>query len=104
MSDRTFTIHTPLLPWTRRLARSMSGVAGSTAVEPRRAQFGLPDAGFPASTGGPRRPGFLALLRAAWRRHQTRRCLAELDAATLKDIGISYAEAEAEANKPFWIA
>jgi uncharacterized protein YjiS (DUF1127 family) len=103
MSDRTFTIHAPLSPWTRRLARSTSGVAGSAAVEPRWARFDLPDAGCAPSTGGPRRPGLWASLRAAWRRHQTRRCLADLDAAALKDIGISYAEAEAEANKPFWV-
>ena len=30
--------------------------------------------------------------------------MAELDARMLKDIGVSYAEAEAEANKPFWLA
>jgi uncharacterized protein YjiS (DUF1127 family) len=44
------------------------------------------------------------LLHAAWHRHRTRHCLAELDAYLLKDIGVSYAEAEAEANKPFWVA
>ena len=41
---------------------------------------------------------------AAWRRRVTRRRIAALDAHTLKDIGVSYAEAEAEANKPFWRA
>ena len=103
MSDRTFTIHT-------RYRRGPGGWRGqclaSLARQPsNRSGLNLAcRAASPPSTGGPRRSGFLALLRAAWRRHQTRRCLAELDAAALKDIGISYAQAEAEANKPFWIA
>jgi len=41
-------------------------------------------------------------VRAAWRRYRTRQRIAELDGHILKDIGVSYAEAEAEANKPFW--
>ena len=41
-------------------------------------------------------------LRAAWRRRRSRHSLAGLDAHMLKDIGITYAEAETEANKPFW--
>lgn len=45
-----------------------------------------------------------AMLRAAWRRHQTRRYLSSLDPYLLKDIGITYADAEAELNKPFWMA
>lgn len=58
---------------------------------------------------GWRRPGAaLARLRgsigAAWRRIRSRRALARLDAALLKDIGVSFAEAEQEANKPFWVA
>jgi uncharacterized protein YjiS (DUF1127 family) len=43
-------------------------------------------------------------VKASWLRHRTRRYLAALDAQILKDIGITYAEAEAEANKPFWTA
>jgi uncharacterized protein YjiS (DUF1127 family) len=43
-----------------------------------------------------------AMLRAAWRRHRSRSELARLDGDLLKDIGISYAEAEYELNKPFW--
>ena len=39
---------------------------------------------------------------AAWRRYRTRQRIAELDRHILKDIGVSFAEAEAEANKPFW--
>ena len=41
-------------------------------------------------------------LRAAWRRQRSRHRLARLDAHALKDIGITFAEAESEANKPFW--
>ncbi len=40
---------------------------------------------------------------AAWQaRARQRRELAQLDARELKDIGISRAQAEAEAAKPFW--
>lgn len=38
------------------------------------------------------------------RRYRQRRQLRELDAALLRDIGISDAEAGAEASKPFWKA
>lgn len=41
-------------------------------------------------------------VRVAWRHRQTRRAIANLDASALEDIGVSYAAAEAEANKPFW--
>jgi uncharacterized protein YjiS (DUF1127 family) len=41
-------------------------------------------------------------LRAAWRRYRSRQTIAQLDGHMLKDIGVSFAEAEAEANKPFW--
>jgi uncharacterized protein YjiS (DUF1127 family) len=41
-------------------------------------------------------------VRSAWRRHATRQRIAMLDSHDLRDIGVSYAEAEAEANKPFW--
>jgi uncharacterized protein YjiS (DUF1127 family) len=70
---------------------------------PAQGPIGLPKLNAARVPGTPRRPSLWAMLRAAWRRHRTRRCLAELDARTLKDIGVTYAEAEAEANKPFWI-
>jgi uncharacterized protein YjiS (DUF1127 family) len=41
-------------------------------------------------------------VRAAWRRYRSRQGIAQLDSHLLKDIGVSFAEAEAEANKPFW--
>jgi uncharacterized protein YjiS (DUF1127 family) len=53
----------------------------------------------------PQRPRSVwAMIVAAWRRHQTRMALARLDAHLLKDIGLTYAEAENEMNKPFWRA
>jgi uncharacterized protein YjiS (DUF1127 family) len=41
-------------------------------------------------------------MRASWRRYRSRQNIAQLDSHMLKDIGVSFAEAEAEANKPFW--
>ena len=37
------------------------------------------------------------------RRSNQRRQLAKLDARLLDDVGISYADAQAEARKPFWV-
>jgi len=45
---------------------------------------------------------FRAMLRAAWRRYRSRQQIANLDSHLLKDIGVTFAEAEAEANKSFW--
>ena len=45
---------------------------------------------------------FWITIRAAWRRYRSRQRIAQLDPQLLKDIGVTYAEAEAEANKPFW--
>jgi uncharacterized protein YjiS (DUF1127 family) len=39
-------------------------------------------------------------IRAAWWRYRTRQRIADLDNHLLKDIGVSFADAEA--NKPFW--
>lgn len=39
----------------------------------------------------------------AWHRYRTRQFLAGLDAHMLKDIGVTFAEAEHEVNKPFWV-
>jgi len=74
----------------------------------------LADAGSPARDSGrmraapvrrqnkPQVGGPWATIVAAYRRHRTRAALAGLDASMLKDIGVSPAEAEYEANKPFW--
>ncbi|MDR3535788.1 MAG: DUF1127 domain-containing protein [Acetobacteraceae bacterium] len=58
----------------------------------------------------PERPRRIAMLvgmvqtqlREAWRRHRSRQAITGLNARMLKDIGVSYAEAECEANKAFW--
>ena len=49
-----------------------------------------------------RRSPVWTMLRRAWRRYRSRQYLGQLDAYMLKDIGVTPAEAEAEANKPFW--
>ncbi len=43
-----------------------------------------------------------ASVQAGWRRYRSRQSIVGLDGHLLKDIGVSFAEAEAEANKPFW--
>lgn len=50
----------------------------------------------------PWRPRVGTWMQAAYRRYRSRQLLAQLDGHLLKDIGVSYAEAESEANKPFW--
>ncbi|AVR68149.1 MULTISPECIES: DUF1127 domain-containing protein [Pseudomonas aeruginosa group] len=42
--------------------------------------------------------------RLARHRQQTRRALLELEAAELKDIGLSAEQAREEASRPFWQA
>jgi uncharacterized protein YjiS (DUF1127 family) len=45
----------------------------------------------------------LALTLAVWRERTTaRRCLAQMDARSLRDAGISPAAAAYESGKPFW--
>ena len=43
-----------------------------------------------------------AMVWSAWRRYRSRQRIALLDRHLLKDIGVSFAEAENEANKAFW--
>jgi uncharacterized protein YjiS (DUF1127 family) len=50
----------------------------------------------------PHRSSRLALLREWRRRHRSRVSLCRLNSHMLKDVGLTYAEAEHEANKPFW--
>lgn len=103
MSDRTLT-HLSLLPPRRPAETAARILARSVIVEPHAPQSGSPTLPGTAPTPGlPQRADLWTTLRAAWRRQRTRRSLAELDAHMLKDIGISFAEAEAEVNKPFWM-
>ena len=102
MSDRPFALLAPPSSWPW-FGRSTRGFGRPAGFERRDARFGRPDFAPAPRPTAPGRPNLRAMLRAAWRRHRTRRCLTELDAYLLKDIGISYAEAEAEANKPFWV-
>jgi uncharacterized protein YjiS (DUF1127 family) len=66
---------------------------------------------FPWDASSPRRqlkrepgPSVWERVDVMWERHRSRQRIAQLDAFALKDIGISYTEAEVEANKPFWRA
>lgn len=52
---------------------------------------------------GPGRNLWLAWLQEWRRRHRSRTSISELNDRMLKDIGVTYAEAEHEANKPFWL-
>jgi uncharacterized protein YjiS (DUF1127 family) len=49
------------------------------------------------------RHSWLARLREWRRRRRSRVPLSHFNDRMLKDIGITYAEAEHEANKPFWL-
>jgi uncharacterized protein YjiS (DUF1127 family) len=58
-----------------------------------------------ASTGMPRQSlrQRVAIAWAVWReRVEMRRCLARMDARSLRDAGISPAAAAYESGKPFW--
>jgi uncharacterized protein YjiS (DUF1127 family) len=103
MSDRTFNTiaSSPAPPW--RPGTTGWGLVRRVVAEPAVPRSGMPDLRGASHHGEAPRAGFWAMLRSAWRRHRTRGCLADLDAHLLKDIGVSYAEAEAEANKPFWV-
>ncbi len=41
-------------------------------------------------------------LRMRWQRYASRQALARMDDTALRDLGLSRADAENEANKPFW--
>ena len=63
---------------------------------------GLGSGPLPRDPTGPRLGGLGRWVVEAYRRRRSRQAITELDAFLLKDIGVSYAEAEHEANKPFW--
>lgn len=64
----------------------------------------IPADAFSSQTGS--RPGFVRrfiFIWAVWRqRIEMRRCLAQMDARSLRDAGISPAAAAFESGKPFW--
>ncbi|HET8997827.1 MAG TPA: DUF1127 domain-containing protein [Acetobacteraceae bacterium] len=95
MSDRVLNL------MSSAVARQTEALPARTRRSwiPGMAGFGAGRSGWPVQTGP---QGLGAWLRAAWRRHRSRQQIARLDAQTLRDIGVSYAEAENEANKPFW--
>ena len=84
--------------------RSMSpGQPGGHDVQSSALLRTPPDCGRRRCSPPPRLSSW-ARIRAAWRRYRSRQRIAQLDGHMLKDIGVSFAEAEAEANKPFWRA
>lgn len=75
------------------------GAARAVPSTPHAPPLGTPGQRAPQ----PPRTGLIALVRAEWRRYRSRRMLAQLDDYMLKDIGVTRAEAQFEAGKPFWI-
>jgi uncharacterized protein YjiS (DUF1127 family) len=77
-------------------------------ISPKPVYISLTPAWAPTARGPnrggrePPRDSQLALLRAWCQRHRSSILLSELDDRLLKDIGLTYYEAEHEANKPFW--
>jgi uncharacterized protein YjiS (DUF1127 family) len=51
---------------------------------------------------GPTQDSWFAPLRTWYQRRCSRILLSQLDDRLLKDIGLTYTQAEHEANKPFW--
>ena len=82
------------------------GKRPSDDVRLDHAPFRVPVGRLPWNGGRPPVPRGVASLRSrlrtGWRRYRSRQRIAALDAHALKDIGVTHAEAEAEANKPFW--
>jgi len=111
MSDLD-TIILPMPAMLRRIAWRTAGLLSQRAVpasQKRQLSGGGLDHAARRSPGGGRGSGpwpvpggVRAWLRSAWRRHRSRHQIARLDEHALRDIGVTYAEAEAEANKPFW--
>jgi uncharacterized protein YjiS (DUF1127 family) len=96
----------------RELADLEPRLLEDIGISARQAHDEAARAPWDAKPVGPRRRGGdggsakLAALRMsfrmAMRRWRTRQRISGLDARTLRDIGVSYAEAEHEANKAFW--
>ena len=73
------------------------------SFQSRYQRFHQPDQYVTAATPKPSLGRRIAFTLVLWRqRTDTRRRLAELDARSLRDIGISPAAAAYESGKPFW--
>jgi uncharacterized protein YjiS (DUF1127 family) len=91
-----------------RLLRDIGMTDGQATIEARRSAWDLepptrrrhePDRQSLVET---RITGWAEALRTAIRRRRTRQSIAGLDSHALRDIGVTFAEAENEANKPLW--
>lgn len=56
----------------------------------------------PARTFTKQRPSVLRLISHIFATYEQRRVLSTLDRDALNDLGLTYKEAKAEANRPFW--
>jgi len=56
----------------------------------------------PARTFAKQRPSAVKMIAHMFAAQNQRRALRNLDSAALNDLGLSYEDAKAEANRPFW--
>jgi uncharacterized protein YjiS (DUF1127 family) len=92
-----------LLDRDPRLLADIGLTRAQALAEAARAPWDtLPPPRRPRGSGSRRRRAAFRKFFVAYRRHRSRRRIAQLDGRMLKDIGVSFAEAEEEANKPFW--
>ena len=91
-----------------RLLRDIGTLPGEARAEATRAPWDIRPQSPRRGGDWGRKPsdGYLTAMResvrVAFRRWRTRQSIAGLDQHALRDIGVSYAEAENEANKAFW--
>jgi uncharacterized protein YjiS (DUF1127 family) len=100
-AHRTLTARRPFAKPDRRLLADTRMTRADALREAERTPWDkpTPPCGSPLEK---RLAPLIASLREAWRLRRSRQQIAKLDPRLLKDIGVSYAEAELEANKPFW--
>jgi uncharacterized protein YjiS (DUF1127 family) len=92
-----------LLDREPRLLEDVGLTPTEALIEARRVPWDTsPPPRRPRRSGMRGRAKLVDVLDEAYRRHRSRRQIARLDGRLLKDMGVSFAEAEAEANKPFW--
>jgi uncharacterized protein YjiS (DUF1127 family) len=78
------------MPWTRR--RGDAAIIAKLGTNTVRSNRGRE----------PTRDSWLALVHTWYQRRRSHILLSQLDDRLLKDVGLTYCEAEHEANKPFW--
>ena len=74
-------------------------------LSPNPAKISVPEIARPYREGAQHKSRYRTALRGlwrAWRRHRSRVSITSLNDGMLKDIGLTRADVEYEANKPFW--